>query len=597
MAIGIRGLASCATLVFLIALAGCGGGGVRSVPLPNAAPTSMPTSMPTSALGPTGTATVTLALNVNAGTTVRSRLSYVSAKTQSVALYVTAVNGTAPSSPIYTIVNTGTSGCSVTASSLACSLSVAAPVGNDTFSVRTYAQQGGITQPLSVGTTTATVTANKTTALSADLLPCVASLSYTVTPAQSVPINAPATFTLNIIAKDVAGSTIGGTDPYYSPITITSSDANTHMTASPALPATLTVPGQTITLTYDGAGSAASYVFAIAVPGDIVGGAVLPTTIAITFTSAAQHLYVTQQSVNAVYVYDINADGSLSASPSRTIQGSATGLNGPSSIFVDSLGALYVTNMFTNVTVYAPGANGNVAPTNTLAAGQRPVFVGPNSDTGYVIIENANTSYQTVALGSIYPVAPPLGASPQSGSSFYYPGAQLNSMSVAPGAPGAPTPDLCGGTTDTTDSSGVSDVVCIPNPIALTSNGYASAAFEPIQASPVDVKFRSDGLLTVMNEGSYYAPGPSITTYHGPVPPAIGTASTTPVYQLQGSTTGLQSPQAVAFDNLGNMYVADYGIASGQGTIRIFPMNATGNVAPTKTIGGFTYLDGIAVGP
>jgi hypothetical protein len=349
-----------------------------------------------------------------------------------------------------------------------------------------------------------------------------------------------------------------------------------------------------VTFTYDGAGSAASYVFAIAVPGDLASGSILPQSVAITFTTSAQHLYVTQQSVNAVYVYDIGSDGSITG-PSRTIQGSATGLSGPSSIFVDDLGALYVTNQFTNVTVYAPGANGNVAPTNTLAAGQRPVFVGPNGENSFAIIGQSTTYYDTVLLGSIYQTAVPNGARPVTGQSFQSYG--LNSYSVAPASGSIPTVEACSGTIDTSDSTRASSILCFPNPISVDSGGYANAFFNFVTASPTSVKFRPDGLLTATNQGSYYAPGANVTTYPAPVPPALGVGSTTPIYTLAGSNTGFQSPVAVAFDTLGNMYVADYGLASGQGTIRVFPINATGNVAPTRTIGGFTYLDGVAVGP
>jgi hypothetical protein len=100
-----------------------------------------------------------------------------------------------------------------------------------------------------------------------------------------------------------------------------------------------------------------------------------------------------------------------------------------------------------------------------------------------------------------------------------------------------------------------------------------------------------------VNEGIYGGPGVNVTTYQAPISPLLGTASTTPVYQLIGPNTGFVYPQAVAFDKLGNMYVAGNGAINGQGTVSQFPMNATGNVAPTRTIGSFQYTYGVAVGP
>jgi hypothetical protein len=477
-------------------------------------------------------------------------------------------------------------------------LSVAAPVGNDTFSVRTYDVANGFKAPLSIGTTTANVALNKTTILSVDFLPVVSGLRGSLSPSSTDPIATPATFTLSVTGYDEAGDAIGGTTPYYSPIVVSSKDTSGHIAAAPKLPASLTANGQTVTFTYDGKGTASSYVFTLAVPGDIASGQVLPVAQAITFTSTTQHLYVSSQNPGAVSVYDIAPDGSITG-PSRVITGAATLLTQPTSISVDSLGAVYVNNYLQNVVVFASGANGNVAPSHTIAAGHRPVFVGANGNTGYAIITQpypTDPDPVTVALGSIYPSSVSKGGASVVGTTTFG-GYDLNSYSVSP-AQGSQGPvEVCGGALETTDDTGDGVVTCFPNPIIVNGNDYATQGFNVDPEGETDVVFRPDGLLAVVNQGIYGGPGFNITTYRAPVSPLVGTGSMTPVYQLIGSNTGFFYPSAIAFDKLGNLYVANNGGVNGQGTVRVFPMNATGNVAPTRTVGTFQYTYGVAVGP
>ncbi len=590
--------------------AGCGSGGVRltptpTLPTPTATASAKPTPMPSGSASPTGTASITISLAVNAGTSQssiirRTAASYFSAKTQSIALFVTAVNGAPLATPIFTEVNFGASGspCSIVNSNVTCTVSVAAPVGNDTFSVRTYAVPNGFKSPLSIGTTTANVVANQTTNLAVTFLPVVSGLTASLSPSSSDPIATPATFTLSVTGYDEAGDAIGGTTPYYSPIVVASKDTSGHIAGTPTLPASLTASGQTVTFTYDGKGIASSYVFTIAVPGDLVSGQVLPIAQAISFSSVTQHLYVSSQNPGAVSVYDIAPDGSITG-PSRVITGAATQLTQPTSIFVDSLGAVYVNNIFQNVVVFSSSANGNVAPTQTLGAGHRPVFVGANGSTGFAIITQPSPTDPdavTVALGSIYPSSVSNGGASVVGTTGFN-ATDLNSYSVAPTQGSQPPSEVCGGALETVDSSGDGVVTCFPNPIVVNANGYAIQGFNSDPEGETNVAFRPDGMLAVVNQGIFGGPGFNVTTYQAPISPLYGTGSMTPVYQLIGPNTGFVYPQAIAFDNLGNLYVAGNGAFNGQGTVSVFPMNATGNVAPTRTVGSFQYTYGVAVGP
>lgn len=74
---------------------------------------------------------------------------------------------------------------------------------------------------------------------------------------------------------------------------------------------------------------------------------------------------------NSITVYAANATGN--AAPIYTIAGSNTGLSSPESIVLDDVGQLYVLNVtivsnvaYYSITVYAPGASGNAAPTQTI---------------------------------------------------------------------------------------------------------------------------------------------------------------------------------------------------------------------------------------
>ena len=80
----------------------------------------------------------------------------------------------------------------------------------------------------------------------------------------------------------------------------------------------------------------------------------------------------------------------------------------------------------------------------------------------------------------------------------------------------------------------------------------------------------------VANEGFHTGVPPSVTVY---APSAEGNAA--PARTIAGPNTNLSSPEAVFVDTVnGELYVADFvGRA-----IRVFPLNANGNVAPTREL-------------
>src|SRR5689334_14378961 len=86
----------------------------------------------------------------------------------------------------------------------------------------------------------------------------------------------------------------------------------------------------------------------------------------------------------------------------------------------------------------------------------------------------------------------------------------------------------------------------------------------------------SAGLADVYVANGFPAASASITAY---APTAVGNAA--PVRTIAGALTGLNYPEAVTTDTVNSeLYVADFfGKA-----VRVFPLNANGNVAPTRTL-------------
>ena len=569
--------------VFAVAgLAGCGSGSTVFTSPPARA------SAPPGTTLKTGTAriTVTFPLASPAAAHGVHTLSYVSGKTRSVGLNVVTVNGATPNPAIRSVANVGAgaANCAVAGTTLTCTFAIAVPAGNDAFGVQTFAQADGVGTPISVGIATATVISGATIDIPIVFKPVISFLTFSTAPS-SAAIDKPATFVLTPVGRDSAGDAIGGTDPYDQPFVVTSKDASGHVVATPTLPATLTVPGQTITFAYDGKGAAASYVYSVSVKSDgLFAPGLAPTDAAIAFTGNGQHLYVASQFDNAIRVYDIASDGSLTG-PSRTLQGSTTTLARPTAVAVDALGAVYVVNYHRDVTVYPAGANGDVAPTFTFAKGINPINVTVSAGAQYAIVGSTNPSDDSttnVYLGTLYSAAlPPGSATPAPNIPFPIP--FMNSFAASP------LPDMnsasllnCAGTDD---HVGDTSVICYNSPL------FGSASFR-IPASPNDLKFRADGKLAVSN-GRVFGRDPGIATYSGS--PISGTLFT-PTYEITGSQTGLVSPTAIAFDAFNNMYVGDTGNASGAGNVRVWPMNASGNVAPTRTVTGLNYPFGIAIG-
>ena len=122
-------------------------------------------------------------------------------------------------------------------------------------------------------------------------------------------------------------------------------------------------------------------------------------------------IYVTNSNGNTITVYSPGASGNVT--PLATISGAATGLNDPLAIAVDTSGKIFVANgLSDSLTVYAAGANGNVAPiaiisgSNTGLSNPNGLFVDPR-DNIYVanFDDNSVTIYAAGSSGNAMPTA------------------------------------------------------------------------------------------------------------------------------------------------------------------------------------------------
>jgi sugar lactone lactonase YvrE len=139
-------------------------------------------------------------------------------------------------------------------------------------------------------------------------------------------------------------------------------------------------------------------------PSDVSG--VMPRNVRSSGHGTCPCLYVANRNTSSVTVYPIGATGNVK--PIQDIEGSQTGLRYPHDVAVDASGAIYAANTgAASVTAYAPGAFGNAKPIEAIR-GRR---TGLTSPTGIAIdpvngdiyvLNNRTDSYGNGRL-TIYP--------------------------------------------------------------------------------------------------------------------------------------------------------------------------------------------------
>jgi len=101
----------------------------------------------------------------------------------------------------------------------------------------------------------------------------------------------------------------------------------------------------------------------------------------------ANYIYVVRPAIDAVLVYNINADGDVA--PVRIIAGNLTGMAVPYGVDVNE-NFIYVANLDSAVTVYGLTADGNVSPATTITGDQTGLAnsQGIAVDSEYIYVAN-----------------------------------------------------------------------------------------------------------------------------------------------------------------------------------------------------------------
>ncbi|HEV8022561.1 MAG TPA: hypothetical protein VGP41_14900 [Candidatus Lustribacter sp.] len=151
--------------------------------------------------------------------------------------------------------------CQTASNVRTCTIPLTAPIGQDAIGVALMATVAGSATMLGQGSNSVTVVAGTNFNLTVGINAVVAgtnSISFSTGSTLSLTYGTAATVTATPIFADPANTPItgsGNVPNFLTPVTITSSDP--HLTIAPA---SLTTPGQTFTITYDGSAAVASTV-------------------------------------------------------------------------------------------------------------------------------------------------------------------------------------------------------------------------------------------------------------------------------------------------------------------------------------------------
>ncbi len=329
----------------------------------------------------------------------------------------------------------------------------------------------------------------------------------------------------------------------------------------------------------------------------------------------AGNVFVTNNDASSLMIFRL--DAGEDAGPFRTFDGK-TGLLNPTGVALDASGKIYVVNDGVasgnpdRITVYPSGSDADVAPIATISGSPNGIdgLSDPQaivaSPDGTIFVANATSGYKshgtiTVyapgATGEVQPIRTisgtndsdqtglddPIALAIDSAQNLYVLNSGLHNNGAGSIRVYSPTAN-----------GNVSPIRTIANDASGPKTHFQS---------PVGMALDSAGKIYVTNDGSIGGKSDSITIYAAGV---SGNAAPTAI--VAGSNTGLRLPQGIAVDSTGRIYVANDGNGEEENapadpadSVTVYAPNSSGNVAPIAKINGsltgLGHPRGIAVGP
>lgn len=289
---------------------------------------------------------------------------------------------------------------------------------------------------------------------------------------------------------------------------------------------------------------------------------------------------------DSVTIYPAGASGNVA--PAAMIFGPNTGIHTPVGLALDKSGAIYVLNCgtcvggdnpFDSITIFAPGSNGNVAPSAVIAGSDTTLM----SSSAIGLDGNGNV-YVTQQVGQVL---------------IFAAGSTGN---VAPTSmmQGGCNAGLCEPSGVAIDSEGRIYIASTDSDSTVSSVQVYAAGSSGVVTSIATIRgsntnlFSAQGIALDKNENIWISGYDSLTQL-GTITsyPAGSNGNVTPTVTISGSSTGLNLAYALGLDNAGNLYVANYTGSLGEaGSVAIFAPASDGDVAPTAVIVSDAALNG-----
>lgn len=281
------------SVLALVALAACSGGGATTAPAP-ATPAVAPAS--SAVLVPTS---FTMVIPKTTGSKARQP-QFVTANVASVVISLTQVNSAAPPSgltnnPATTNITAGScaTGCTVNGPSV--------PPGSDTFALTTFDGASGSGNVISTVTTTLTVNAGVANSLSATLNGVPASFAWGAAPGGTAGTSFSGT-ALSLVVKDADNNTITGT--YANPIVLSNSDGSGATTLS----------STTLSSSSDAAALTLSYSGLDVVPASFQASATGASSATMTFSPSTAAVIPSTTEIDLFAASGTGSSGTVTAS-------------------------------------------------------------------------------------------------------------------------------------------------------------------------------------------------------------------------------------------------------------------------------------------